>query len=50
MRGSEVVECVFAEFLVCKKLVNFVDILPDFGKVERAEVFEETLIDEVLGR
>jgi hypothetical protein len=48
MRGSKMIECVFGKFLVCEELVNLVDILPDFGEVERSKVFEETLIDKVL--
>lgn len=42
------VECVVTELLVGQKLVHFVNILPDLGQVQWPEIFEETLVDEVL--
>jgi len=35
-------------FLVVEKFVDFVYVLPNFGKIQRAEIFEEPLIHKIL--
>lgn len=44
------VESVVSELLVVQELVDFVYILPNFGQIEGAEVLEETLILQILGK
>jgi hypothetical protein len=42
------VKNVAAKLLIIQELVHLVDVLPDFGDVERTEVLKEALVNQVL--
>jgi hypothetical protein len=45
---SEVEKNVFCVFFVVEKLMNFLNVLPNFSYVERSEILEESFVDKIL--
>jgi hypothetical protein len=43
------VEYVVTVLLFVEEFINFIDVLPNLGDVERSEILEKSLVSEVLG-
>jgi hypothetical protein len=41
-------ENVFCVFFIVEKLMNFLNVLPNFSDVKWSEIFEESFIDKIL--